>query len=235
VLTHSFGVGTSASIDVSVTICDCLGGGTGARIWPAGIILAEWLARSPLALAGKDVLELGAGTTGFPSIVASHRGARAVATDGLERLVCLLKKNMSVNAPGAGVQLLDWKQPKPQSGCLSRYDVVLFADAVYSVHGAHCLCSAALDLVCEGGAIIGALPDNRDGIVALLQEFEAQGLRPDSVALSTDISEAAASGMERFAATSCIKGYRILIWRAVQTQQQLRKQQLRKNSINCNA
>ena len=46
--------------------------------WDSGLILSRWIARHPESVAGKSVLEIGAGL-GAPSLTAAHRGARKVA------------------------------------------------------------------------------------------------------------------------------------------------------------
>ena len=51
----------------------------GALLWPGALLLAQLLAAGP-CLRGSTVLELGAGT-GLGTLVAAHRGARAIASD----------------------------------------------------------------------------------------------------------------------------------------------------------
>eukprot|EP00435_Cladocopium_sp_Y103_P044251 s613_g12.t1 len=75
------------SQNVSLHLRAAVGGGTGARLWTGGMLLAEWLLQATkdgLRLKDKQVLELGAGAAALPSIVAARCGASVVATDGLE-------------------------------------------------------------------------------------------------------------------------------------------------------
>eukprot|EP00928_Gymnodinium_smaydae_P051901 TRINITY_DN35596_c0_g1_i1.p2 TRINITY_DN35596_c0_g1~~TRINITY_DN35596_c0_g1_i1.p2 ORF type:complete len:217 (-),score=66.40 TRINITY_DN35596_c0_g1_i1:478-1128(-) len=94
------------AFDVALTVRRLEGGGTGARLWSGGVLLAEWLARGatvqpdvaaelggPLPgncvdLQGKDVLELGAGAAALPSAVAARLGARRVlASDAVAEAI----------------------------------------------------------------------------------------------------------------------------------------------------
>jgi predicted nicotinamide N-methyase len=72
---------------------------TGQLLWPVSRLLSHYLASDCIDLRGKSVLELGAGGTGLPSIVASQCGAATViATDGNDGLVLdLLRQNMERN------------------------------------------------------------------------------------------------------------------------------------------
>lgn len=66
------------------------GGGSGARLWTGGVLLAEWLCRAAakghLRLRGKQVVELGAGAAALPALACARHGARSLATDGLQEL-----------------------------------------------------------------------------------------------------------------------------------------------------
>jgi len=56
------------------------GPGCGGIAWPAGQVLASYIARRGSALEGLNVLELGSGT-GLVGLVAGHLGARVCITD----------------------------------------------------------------------------------------------------------------------------------------------------------
>ena len=71
--------------------------GTGAMVWHAALILAEWLGDNANQISGTSVLELGAGT-GACSIFAAGLGAsRVMATDGEEGLRKLAADNFELN------------------------------------------------------------------------------------------------------------------------------------------
>jgi hypothetical protein len=62
--------------------------------WDSGLILSRWIARHPESVAGKSVLEIGAGL-GAPSLTAAHRGARKVALTDVDPTAVL---NAAYNA-----------------------------------------------------------------------------------------------------------------------------------------
>jgi predicted nicotinamide N-methyase len=56
--------------------------GTGAFVWPAAIVLCEWLGARAQSFAGASVLELGAGTGAVGIFAAGLGASRVVLTDG---------------------------------------------------------------------------------------------------------------------------------------------------------
>eukprot|EP00931_Biecheleriopsis_adriatica_P068004 TRINITY_DN42061_c0_g1_i1.p1 TRINITY_DN42061_c0_g1~~TRINITY_DN42061_c0_g1_i1.p1 ORF type:complete len:806 (-),score=185.28 TRINITY_DN42061_c0_g1_i1:14-2401(-) len=138
------------------------GGTTGVALWEASYVLAEWLSRQGAAGKGlaacetfceithgakksarskwrrwddKVGVELGAGL-GLPSVVASHLGARTVATDGDASVMKLLRQNVKENA-GRGelrAEALLWgaEDPLTKLGLDRPPDFLLAADVIYA-------------------------------------------------------------------------------------------------------
>ncbi|HLL25528.1 MAG TPA: methyltransferase domain-containing protein, partial [Kofleriaceae bacterium] len=142
----------------------------GIVLWPSAIALAHEVAVRPLA--GKRVLELGAGT-GLPGIVAASLGARVVQTDRQQLVLHVCKRNAERN----GVTTIDhraadwtaWEDP-------TRYDVILGSDILYegSLH-------ASLRRIFEtnlapGGVLLLSDPF-RERSMELLEVMEADGWR----------------------------------------------------------
>jgi predicted nicotinamide N-methyase len=70
---------------------------TGAAVWDAAIVLAEFLAANPHFIQGKRVLEVGAGLA-LPSVTAGAFGAqKVVASDYDEIVLGLARKNLAAN------------------------------------------------------------------------------------------------------------------------------------------
>lgn len=117
-------------------------GTTGLRTWEAALHLGTYLSSSSGKdhIAGKNILELGAGTGLLSILCAKHLGANGVlATDGDEGVVEALRTNMSFNGLGKSTNmeavLMKWGQLSDASNpdCGTRgypYDVVLGADIV---------------------------------------------------------------------------------------------------------
>ncbi|THH04703.1 hypothetical protein EW146_g10113 [Bondarzewia mesenterica] len=106
--------------------------GCGGVTWPAGEVLARYLARrGPRALAGKNVLELGSGT-GLVGLVAALLGARVCITDQAP-LIPLIHRNVALNRLSPSLCIpaeLNWGDPLPAS--LPRpLHLILAADCVY--------------------------------------------------------------------------------------------------------
>jgi predicted nicotinamide N-methyase len=106
-----------------------------AELWPSGVALARLV--SGLDLAGKRVLELGAGL-GLPSLAAALRGADVLATDWAEEAVELLRGNAARNEIALRAERVRWDEP----GLLleeSPWDIVLGADLLYEERNAKLL------------------------------------------------------------------------------------------------
>lgn len=107
---------------------------TGQIMWPVSILLAHYVAAFADKIQNSTVIELGAGGTGLPSIVATKVGASQVmATDGNDNIVLeLLDKNMTRHKNGQASQLV-WGNTQHIRQVLDRMgtvDAVLAADVV---------------------------------------------------------------------------------------------------------
>lgn len=108
---------------------------TGQVVWPVSVVLARFVNSQGAALAGKRVVELGAGT-GLAGLAAARAGAaRVTLTDGSDVVLRLLARSLAtpavartLRAPAASQKLLwgDRRYFEALGGC----DVVLGADVV---------------------------------------------------------------------------------------------------------
>lgn len=98
----------------------------GIVLWPAAIALAHEVASRDLA--GKRILELGAGT-GLPGIVAASLGARVVQTDRQQLVLHVCKQNAERN----GVTTIDHRIADWTSwDDTERYDLIIGSDILYA-------------------------------------------------------------------------------------------------------
>jgi len=123
---------------ISLHLRAAVGGGTGARLWTGGMLLAEWLLQATkdgFLLKDKQVLELGAGAAALPSIVAARCGALVTATDGVEEVVEQMRRNVEQNAPIAmRCSLLPWIEAgRRRYTKKEQFDIVLFFG--WNLHG----------------------------------------------------------------------------------------------------
>ena len=99
----------------------------GVALWPSAIALAYELASRGEELAGKTVLELGAGT-GLPGIVAASFGASVVQTDRQDLAMTVCKRNCAENhITTIEHRLVDWTDWRDET----RYDWVIGSDILY--------------------------------------------------------------------------------------------------------
>ncbi len=99
----------------------------GLLLWASAIGLAEEIAARPALVAGKRVLEIGAGV-GLPGIVAQSLGAEVTQTDHQEAALELAGRNAEQNGvSGIRRLVLDWRNFDHDA----RYEVVLGSDVLY--------------------------------------------------------------------------------------------------------
>ncbi|KAF6224136.1 hypothetical protein HO133_010710 [Letharia lupina] len=115
----------------------------GGKLWPAGIVLAEYLLRNKMdEIVGKKIIELGAGSglVGLAlAIGLKSTGVRTTTihlTDGHPPLLSLLQHNIDLNTPNLGNSttvlpyLLSWGHPISPT-IPSPADILLAADCSY--------------------------------------------------------------------------------------------------------
>jgi predicted nicotinamide N-methyase len=142
----------------------------GSVLWPAAIALAHDL--SIRDVAGKRILELGAGT-GLPGIVAAARGARVVQTDRQKLVLHVCRENASRNGLSTiEHRLADWTEWQDTE----RYDLIIGSDILYAepLHPnvRHILATN----LAPGGTVVISDP-LRPGGVTFLEAMEAEGWR----------------------------------------------------------
>ena len=99
----------------------------GVALWSSGIALAHELAERGEDLAGKTVLELGAGV-GLPGLVAAFLGAQVTQTDNQEMAMSVCQLNARRNGiEGIEYALVDWIDWRDDA-C---YDYIIGADILY--------------------------------------------------------------------------------------------------------
>jgi predicted nicotinamide N-methyase len=83
----------------------------GEQVWLGSCLLCDWLLHNAQQLAGKTVLELGAGV-GLASIMAAHFAQRVLLTDADDGVLQLAARNVSANGvqDRVSVRGLNWLQ-----------------------------------------------------------------------------------------------------------------------------
>ena len=144
----------------------------GVMLWPASIALAHDVSERAGALAGKRVLELGAGT-GVPGIVAASLGARVLQTDRNEVALHVCAMNAERNrVSGIELRSAEWETFTSEQP----FDVILGSDVLYAtnVHERlRAICEAHL---APGGTVLFSDPF-REQSLPVLEAMEREGWR----------------------------------------------------------
>ena len=221
--------------EVHLTVArSTIGGGTGADPWRGGILLARlicsWVDECQKLPSlrelfhDKDILELGAGSSGLPSMaVASLEVAREgdaivpssiVATDGVDEIIDVLTQNVARNglSNSLDTQFLDWNHLPSVSRRAA--DVILFSDCIYNEAGADALSNAIEYILRPGGSVLGVLPDMRVGLSRFESNMKKCGFAPQDVPLSKSSDNISGHGSnESFLCSGGgTKNYRIVFW-----------------------
>jgi predicted nicotinamide N-methyase len=142
----------------------------GFLLWESAVGLASMLAEQPDLVAGKRVLELGAGT-GLPGLVARSLGATVWQTDHEERALVLAQANAAQNGV-AGLQhfVADWRTWAHDT----QYDVILGADILYERAMHPYLAPIFRQNLAPGGCLLLADP-SRPQALEFIAALETQG------------------------------------------------------------
>lgn len=140
----------------------------GVVLWPAAIALAHELATRELA--GKRILELGAGT-GLPGIVAASLGAQVVQTDRQGLVLHVCRQNAARNEVTRIVhRTADWTAWDDTE----RYDLILGSDILYAEPLHANLRHIFETNLAPGGTVLLSDPF-REASVRLLEAMQADG------------------------------------------------------------
>lgn len=140
----------------------------GIVLWPAAIALAHEVAAR--ALAGRHILELGAGT-GLPGLVAASLGARVVQTDRQQLALHVCRQNAARN----GVTSIDHRTADWTAWTdTDRYDLILGSDILYA-ESLHPHLARIFDAnLAPGGTVLLSDPF-REASLRMLEAMEAAG------------------------------------------------------------
>ncbi len=147
----------------------------GLLLWPSAIALAEQIAREPGLVAGKRVLEIGAGGVGLPGFAAREAGAASVLqTDYHAESLALLARNATQNGCAGHVRQTagDWRA-FPDLG--QPFDVVIGSDVLYARPLHDALMELLPQLVAPGGRLLISDP-MRPQALAFIGRMEMEAI-----------------------------------------------------------
>eukprot|EP00434_Breviolum_minutum_P026450 symbB.v1.2.023384.t1/scaffold2106.1/size89218/3 len=108
-----------------------------------------------------------------------------------------------------------------------QFDIVLFADGIYTERGGLLLADAVTAVLRPTGLLIGALPDLRAGMNSFEEDLEVRGLVSVSATLKQEVVAAASRSYDEdvrgLVAGGSAKEYRIMLWRYAAYAQKVQK------------
>jgi len=126
-----------------------------AELWPASIMLLQWLGRNQGRIAGRTCLDIGCGL-GLTAIAASALGARVVGMDHQWPAVYFSRENAGLNNVAQPLWAqMDWCAPAFKPGS---FDFIWGGDIVYETRFYHPLTALFRECLAPGGAIWLAEP-----------------------------------------------------------------------------
>ena len=145
----------------------------GLLLWESAVVLAEALAEARDTVAGKTVLELGAGV-GLPGIMARYLGAASVLqTDHVSEALAMCRMNAAANGvTGVDTALANWDAWRNER----TYDLIIASDVIYE-RQAHAPLAAILERnLGVGGRAVLTDPGRQDTPL-FLEDMVARGWR----------------------------------------------------------
>ena len=125
----------------------------------------------------KTVLELGAGSSGLPSLLLGKiisstdilEDIQLICSDGVDEIVQGLSMNVSDNELDKciAVKHIDWNyyiNCDEKRDTVMMVDTIIFADCIYNEECAVALNKTIQSLLKVGGCVVGVLPDFRVGV-----------------------------------------------------------------------
>ena len=138
-----------------------------ADLWPSAVAIAEAIETEEIHVAGRSVLELGAGL-GLCSLAAARNGADVLATDWDQDALDYIHASAKLNQLSVETRCVDWRAP----GDTKAASVLLMADVLYEARNVDPLVSAIHALLADGGEAWLADP-GRDHLVTFVRAAKA--------------------------------------------------------------
>lgn len=145
------------------------------ELWPSSILLARWLHRHGIDIAGRTCIDMGCGL-GLTAMVGAALGARVVALDYEEQALRHARRNAQANAvPDPLWTLMDWRSPGLGRGVA---DFVWGGDVMYEARFAEPVAAFLEHVLAPAGRAWIAEPD-RTVYGPFVERMRSAGWRVD--------------------------------------------------------
>ncbi len=144
-------------------------------LWPAAEGLAIYLNDHVSLVKDKSVLELGCGL-GYPSLVATHLGAKVLATDFHPDVEEYFKRNCRHSNLNCDYLRLNWREDKQDIGL---FDIVMGSDVLYESKHASEVVKGLIRFLKPGGKILLSDP-GRNYLQPFLEAMKSEGFSEES-------------------------------------------------------
>lgn len=149
-----------------------------SALWASARVLADWLVATPPLPSG-TALELGAGL-GLPSLAASLRGDRVIATDYEPDALAFAARNAAQNGLSLEVEALDYRAwPERHRRA---HASILGSDLLYEARAVEPLAASIDFALAEGGEAIVADP-GRPHLRRFIEVLAGRGLQVEALAV----------------------------------------------------
>jgi predicted nicotinamide N-methyase len=139
-----------------------------SKVWASSLALASWLKEKPHTIAGKNILEIGAGI-GLPSFIASSFASSVTISDHVQEAIEWMNINiMNLGLENIETRLVNWKaRPLPVA------DVILLSDIGYEEDDFPDIRNMILHYVTSGSVILLSVPFRliSANFIKLIDEF----------------------------------------------------------------
>ena len=153
-------------------------------LWPAAEALSIYLNHHPELIKNKSILELGCGL-GYPSLVATHLGAKFLATDFHPDVEEYFLRNCRHSNMSCDYMRLNWREDKQDIGL---FDIVMGSDVLYESKHASEVAKGLIRFLKPGGKILLSDP-GRNYLQPFLEAMKSEGYEEESELISVKDKE----------------------------------------------
>jgi predicted nicotinamide N-methyase len=153
-------------------------------LWPAAEALAIYLSEHPQLIKGRRTLELGCGL-GYPSLVATHLGAKVLASDFHPDVEEYFQRNCRHSNLHCEYIRLNWREDSRDIGL---FDIVMGSDVLYESKHPHEVARGLLRFLKPSGKILLSDP-GRNYLQQFINAIKDLGFQEELTSITVEGKE----------------------------------------------